>query len=241
MISFFDPIIHFFEAIIYFLETTALTSNLSLLGLFEAFYETIAMVLIPGLITLIIGLPLGVILFITRPNGLTPSKMIQHPLSTLINALRSIPFIILMLALYPFTRFVVGTSVGLTAAMIPLSIGAIPFFARLVETSMNEVPKGLIEALESMGATRLQIITKGLINEALPGIVSGLTLTLVNLVGYSAIAGAIGAGGLGNLAYHIGANRFDTVVMIITVIVMIILVQAIQSVGDYVVHKVLSC
>lgn len=223
------------------IDTFMLSPNLSLLGLMQAIYETLVMVIVPGFFTLLVGLPLGIMLFVTRKGGLLASAPIYFLLGTLINALRSIPFIILMLALYPLTRFLVGTSVGLAAAMIPLSIGAIPFFARIVETALNEVPKGLIEALVSMGATRMQIIRKGLLVEALPGVVSGLTLTLVNLVGYSAIAGAIGAGGLGKLAYHIGANRFDNVVMLITVVAMIVLVQGIQSLGDYVIHKKLSC
>lgn len=223
------------------LDVLVITSNLSVWGLITAIGETLLMVLIPGLFTLLIGLPLGVLLYVTRKGSFMANAPVYYLLGSTINALRSIPFIILMLALYPMTRFIVGTSVGLAAAMIPLSIGAIPFFARIVESALNEVSKGLIEALESMGATHGQIIRKGLLSEALPSIVSGLTLTLVNLVGYSAIAGAIGAGGLGNLAYHIGANRFDNVVMVITVIAMIILVQGIQSLGDYVVHKKLNC
>ncbi|HET9843841.1 MAG TPA: methionine ABC transporter permease [Gammaproteobacteria bacterium] len=206
----------------------------------KAIAETLEMVFISGFFCVIIGLPLGTLLYITRRGNLWENLPVNYLLGTLINATRSIPFIILMLALFPITRLIVGTSIGLYAALVPLSIAAIPFFARLVETSLNEVPQGLIEAVQSMGASKLQIIRKVLISEALPGITSSLTLTLVNLVGYSAMAGAIGAGGLGKLAYHYGANRFDTMVMVSTVIIMIIIVQSIQSAGDYVVHKVLS-
>jgi D-methionine transport system permease protein len=223
-----------------YLDAITITENLTMLGLSNAIIETFMMVLTPGCFSLILGLPIGVMLYVSRRGNLIENLPLNYLIGGLVNALRSIPFIILMLALYPITRLLVGTSVGLTAAMIPLTFAAIPFFARLVESALNEVPKGLIEALESMGASRLQIIRKVLISEALPGIVSGLTLTLVNLVGYSAIAGAIGAGGLGNLAYHIGANRFDNTVMILTVVVMIVIVQSIQSLGDHVVHKVIS-
>lgn len=228
------------DPIITTLNNVSLSQNLTLYGLVKAILETFYMVLTPGFLCILIGLPIGVMLYVSRHGNLIQNLPFNYLLGGIVNALRSIPFIILMLALYPITRLLVGKSVGLTAALIPLTVGAIPFFARLVENALNEVPKGLIEALESMGAGRLQIIRKVLISEALPGIVSGLTLTLVNLVGYSAIAGAIGAGGLGNLAYHIGANRYDNTVMIITVVVMIIIVQGIQSLGDYVVHKVLS-
>lgn len=210
------------------------------INILEATIETIEMVLISGFISLLAGLPLGILLYGTRQGHLIENLPLNYLLGILVNALRSIPFIILMLALIPVTKFIVGTSIGFYASLVPLSIAAIPFFARLVESSLNEVPKGLLEAAQAMGGTRMQITRKVLISEAMPGIVSGLTLTLVNLVGYSAMAGAIGAGGLGKLAYHYGVNRFDTFVMISTVVIMILIVQGIQSLGDYAVHKILS-
>lgn len=210
------------------------------INILEATLETLEMVAISGLITFLIGLPLGIYLYATRRGNLVENLPVYYLLGSLVNALRSVPFIILMLALIPVTKFIVGTSIGLYASLVPLSIAAIPFYARLVESAMNEVPKGLLEAAQAMGGTRLQITRKVLISEAMPGLVSGLTLTLVNLVGYSAMAGAIGAGGLGKLAYHYGVNRFDTFVMISTVVIMIFIVQGIQSMGDYVVHKILS-
>jgi D-methionine transport system permease protein len=206
----------------------------------KALLETIEMVTLASLFATLIGLPLGILLNMTRKGKLLANQPLYYLLSIVINATRSIPFIILMLAMIPLTRLIVGTSIGLYAAVVPLTFAAIPFFARVVETALNEVPAGLIEAAQAMGASPRQIIQKVLVPEAWPGIISGLTLTVVNLVGYSAMAGAIGGGGLGSLAYHYGYQRFDSVVMFSTVIILIILVQIIQSVGDYVVHKMLS-
>lgn len=206
----------------------------------KALLETIEMVTLASLFATLIGLPLGILLNMTRKGKLLANQPLYYLLSIVINATRSIPFIILMLAMIPLTRLIVGTSIGLYAAVVPLTFAAIPFFARVVETALNEVPAGLIEAAQAMGASPRQIIQKVLVPEAWPGIISGLTLTVVNLVGYSAMAGAIGGGGLGSLAYHYGYQRFDSVVMFSTVIILIILVQIIQSVGDYVVNKMLS-
>jgi len=206
----------------------------------NALLDTLRMVAISGLIAAIFGLPLGVLLSITRKGNFWENKIFYYPMSFIINATRSIPFIILMLAIIPLTRMLVGTSIGVAASCVPLSLAAIPFFARIVEISINDVPQGLIDAGTVMGATVFQIIYKILIPESLPGIISGFTITLINLVGYSAMAGAIGGGGLGSLAYHYGYQRFDTSVMITTIIILILLVQFIQSFGDYVVHKIRS-
>ncbi len=197
-----------------------------------ATWETIYMVIVSGLIATIIGLPLGVILRASRGDGITPNLMVNRILGGIVNAVRSIPFIILLVAIVPFTRFIVGSSIGTTAAMVPLTVGAIPFIARIVENAISEVNPGLIEAGTAMGASPLQIIYKILIPEAMSGIINGLTVVLIALIGYSAMAGAIGGGGLGDLAIRYGYQRFDVNVMLITVVIMIILVQVIQYVGD---------
>ena len=159
-------------------------------------------------------------------------------LGTVINALRSVPFIILLVAIIPFTRLVVGTSIGTAAAVVPLTLAVAPFIARIVETSLREVDKGLIEAAQSMGATNLQIVTKILLPEAMPGIVSGLTISIIALIGYSAMAGAIGGGGLGDLGIRYGYQRFMPEVMWTVVLILIVLVQGIQMIGDWIVRKI---
>ncbi|MCS5708236.1 ABC transporter permease [Candidatus Berkiella cookevillensis] len=206
----------------------------------KATFETLEMVFVSGLFSLIGGLPLGILLHLYAPNRLWSRKHLYRLLSLIVNATRSIPFIILMIAIIPFTRLMMGTSIGVHAVIVPLTLAAIPFFARTVETALNEIPDGLIEAAKSMGANHFQIISKVLIPESLPSIISGLTLTLVNLVGYSAMAGFNGSGGLGTLAINYGYQRYDTQIMIITVLILVILVQCIQTVGDYVSRKLLS-
>lgn len=206
----------------------------------KATFETLEMVFVSGLFSLIGGLPLGILLHLYAPNRLWSRKHLYRLLSLIVNATRSIPFIILMIAIIPFTRLMVGTSIGVHAVIVPLTLAAIPFFARTVETALNEIPDGLIEAAKSMGANHFQIISKVLIPESLPAIISGLTLTLVNLVGYSAMAGFNGSGGLGTLAINYGYQRYDTQIMIITVLILVVLVQCIQTVGDYVSRKLLS-
>lgn len=197
-----------------------------------ATWETIYMVLLSGFIATILGAPLGIILLTTKKHGILENKLINLILSGLTNCLRSIPFIILLIAIIPLTRFIVGTSIGTTAAIVPLTVGAIPFVARIVENVMSEVGFGLMEAGLAMGATPFQIIAKILLPESMSGIISGITIVLINLVGYSAMAGAIGGGGLGDLAVRYGYQRFDVSVMIYTVIILIILVQIMQYLGD---------
>lgn len=206
--------------------------------LFSATFETIYMVLAASLFAILVGLPLGTILYITRKGHILEQPLIHSFLSIVVNMTRSIPFIILMIAVIPFTRFLIGSSIGTHAAIVPLSLAAIPFLARIVENALLEVNKGLIEAATAMGATIRQIIIKVLIPEALPGMINGLTLTMISLIGYSAMAGAVGGGGLGDVAIRYGYQRFDVTIMLITIAIMIVLVQMIQFVGDNIAKQV---
>lgn len=205
--------------------------------LINATWETLVMVVVSCAIAVIFGLPLGVILLVTRKQHILPEVHINRILALLVNAIRSIPFIILMVAITPFTQLVVGTSIGTIAAMVPLTVAAIPFFARLVESAMQEVSYGLLEASYAMGASPWQVITKVLIPESLPAIIRGITLTLITLVGYSAMAGAIGGGGLGDVGIRYGYQRFDAKVMLLTVIILIVLVQLLQFLGDWLANR----
>jgi D-methionine transport system permease protein len=204
-----------------------------LFELLTATGETLYMVLASGILALLIGLPLGIILFCTRQPNLLPHPLLNKSLAIIINMLRSIPFIILMLAIIPLTRLLVGTSIGTTAAIVPLSLSTIPFFARMVENNLNQLPPGLIETGLAMGASTLQLISAILLSEAMPGIISSLTTTLITLIAYSAMAGAVGGGGLGDLAIRYGYQRFDAGVMLMTIVILIALVQMIQYIGDY--------
>lgn len=200
--------------------------------LVEALKSTLYMVSITTLLGAIIGFILAIILVVTDKNGLRPNKFIYGVLDFVINIFRSFPFIILMVAIIPFTRFIAGKSIGETAALVPLTIGASPFIARVIESALKEVDKGLIEAAKSFGASDMQIIFKVMVKEALPSIASGVTLSIISIIGYTAMAGAVGAGGLGAIALTYGYQRFDTKVMIYTVITLIVLVQLIQSLGN---------
>ncbi len=205
--------------------------------LISSTWQTVLMVLVSCAVAVLGGLPLGVALLVTRKHHVLEGVSVNRFLAALINGVRSIPFIILLVAITPFTRFIVGTSIGTVAAMVPLTISAIPFFARIVEAALKEVPDGLIEATTAMGASPWQIITKVLIPEALPALVRGVTLTLITLVGYSAMAGAIGGGGLGDLAIRYGYQRFEIRIMIITVLILIAMVQLMQWGGDFVAER----
>jgi len=198
----------------------------------SATFETIYMVLIASLLAILVGLPLGTLLYITQKGNILEQTATHQALSMIVNMTRSIPFVILMIAVIPFTRLLVGSSIGTNAAIVPLSLAAMPFLARIVENALLEVSTGLIEAATAMGATVWQIIIKILIPEALPGIINGLTLTIISLIGYSAMAGAVGGGGLGDLAIRYGYQRFDATVMLITIVIMILLVQIVQYTGD---------
>jgi len=200
--------------------------------LLESFWETLGMVGAATAIAAAAGIPLGVLLVVSDRGGLLQHLGLNRGLGTVVNALRSTPFVILLVALIPFTRLIVGTSIGTLAAIVPLSIAAIPFVGRLVEGALREVDAGLIEAAQAMGATPAQIILKVLIPEALPSIITGLTITIVSLIGYSAMAGAVGGGGLGDLGIRYGYQRFLPDVMAAVVLVLIALVQIIQFAGD---------
>lgn len=195
-------------------------------------YQTLLMVLLPGFFSTILGIPLGIVLFATHLSSLYEKPFVHKFLEIIVNTLRSIPFIILLVLLTPLTRFLIGSSIGTLAAVIPLTVSAVPFLARLIESSLNELNVGLIEAATSMGASKQQIIIKVLIPEAMTGIISAITTTLVNLVGYSAIAGVIGGGGLGDLAIRYGYQRSETDVMFFIVLILVVLVQLIQFIGD---------
>jgi|TARA_R110001583_G_scaffold86603_5_gene226248 D-methionine transport system permease protein len=203
----------------------------------QATLDTLYMVAVSGLISTLVGLPLGVMLYVTRPRQILAKPVLNQVLSIITNVGRSIPFIILMVSIIPFTRMLVGTSIGINAASVPLTIAAIPFVARLVEAALNEISPGLIEAAQAMGATPWQIIRKVLIPEARGGIMTGLTITVVTLISYSAMAGAVGGGGLGDLGIRYGYNRFNPTIMLITVVILVIMVQGFQSLGDYLVRK----
>lgn len=194
--------------------------------------DTLQMTVISTIMAMIIGIPLGVVLVVTSKGHILENAALNKTLGAIVNATRSIPFIILMVAIIPFTRMVVGTSIGTTAACVPLTLAAIPFLARLVETSIKDIQFGVIEAAQSMGASPFQIIRKVLLPEALPTIIDNVTVLIVNLIGYSAMAGAIGGGGLGDIAIRYGYQRFQGDIMLATIIILIIMVQVIQMIGD---------
>ena len=194
--------------------------------------DTVLMVGISAFFAFLMGLPLAVILVNTSQHGIYPSKGINKVLGSVVNITRSVPFLILMVALIPFTRWIVGTSYGVWAAVVPLTLAATPFFARIAEVSLREVDRGLIEAAQAMGCNRKQIIWHVLLPEALPGIVAGFTVTIVTMINSSAIAGAIGAGGLGDIAYRYGYQRFDMQIMFAVIVVLVALVMLVQAFGD---------
>lgn len=200
--------------------------------LLEALGQTLYMTIIATVLATIIGFIIAIILVVTDEKGLRPNKQINTVLGAIINTVRSFPFIILIVAIIPFTRMIVGTSIGVDAALVPLTIGAAPFIARVIESALKEVDGGLIEAAKSFGASDFQIIFKVMIKEALPSIVSGITLSTISILGYTAMAGSVGAGGLGAVALTYGHQRFDTQAMIYTVVTLIIIVQVIQYLGN---------
>jgi D-methionine transport system permease protein len=212
-------------------------SDIMLQLLIRSLWETILMTAASGLISLIAGLPLGLALVITSRGGIAENPWLNRILGAVINAFRSVPFIILLVALIPLTRLIVGTALGTWAAIVPLAIAATPYYARIAEVSLREVDRGLIEAVRAMGGNRWTIVREVLVPEALPGLLSGFTVTLVTLIGASAMAGAIGAGGLGDLAIRYGYQRFETGVMIAVVAVLIVVVCGIQWLGDRAVEK----
>ncbi|ANE34188.1 methionine ABC transporter permease [Campylobacter hyointestinalis] len=200
--------------------------------LYEATLDTIYMTFISTFLAFIIGLVLAIILVLTKQNGLMPNRIIYSSLDLIVNVLRSFPFIILIIVLFPLTKIIVGTSIGTSAAIVPLTIGSAPFIARLIENAMNEVDYGIIEAALSFGASKSQIIFRVMLIEALPSIINAITLTLIVIVGFTAMAGTVGGGGLGDVAMRYGFQRFRPDIMAYTVIILIVLVQAIQMIGN---------
>ncbi|MBE6062320.1 MAG: ABC transporter permease [Clostridium butyricum] len=201
--------------------------------LISALKETIIMVFASTLFSVILGFIPAIILTLTAKDGLKPNKIVYNILDFIVNTLRSFPFVILMVIIIPFTRLLVGKTYGTAAAIVPLTIAAAPFVARIIESSLREVDNGVIEAAKSFGASNAQIIFKVMLKEAVPSIVSGITLTVISIVGYSAMAGTLGGGGLGDVAIRYGYQRFETNTMIITCIILIIVVQALQILGNY--------
>ncbi|WP_369013708.1 methionine ABC transporter permease MetI [Flavobacterium anhuiense] len=200
--------------------------------LLKGTWETIVMTFVSGFFGFLLGLPTGILLFLTRKNQILDQPALNRTLSVIVNVFRSIPFIILIVWMIPFTRAIVGTSIGVSAALVPLSIGAAPFIARLVENSLLSLPSGLIEAARALGATPLQIVYKVLLPEALPSLINAASITLITLVGYSAMGGAVGAGGLGQVGYQYGYIGYDAVTMNSVLALLVILVFAIQFAGD---------
>lgn len=206
--------------------------------LIKATFETFYMVSISTLFTVLLGLPLGIVLVVTSKGHISEQHTIHTALSYVVNMARSLPFIILMIFIIPFTRLIVGTSIGTNAAIVPLVVAAIPFYARIVESALHEVNEGVIEAAISMGADPLTIIFRVLLPEALPSLILGTTITIINILGYSAMAGAVGGGGIGDLAIRYGYHRFNTQIMIATIILLIALVQGIQASGNLIANGI---
>lgn len=210
---------------------TSFNAMFTLVG--NATLQTLAMVFSSTFFSLLLGFPLGILLCISDPStGISPKPIVFKVLTRIVNVLRSFPFIILMILIFPLSRIIIGTSIGTSASIIPLSIAAAPFVARIIETALKEVDPGLVQAARAIGSTKLQIIFKVLIPEALPSLVAGVTLTIINIIGYSAMAGAIGGGGLGDLAIRYGYQRFRTDIMIASVLVILVLVELIQFFGS---------
>jgi D-methionine transport system permease protein len=211
---------------------SALFANIVWSEIAQATVDTLTMLVVSLLLTIVIGIPLGVMLFLTGEGQLAQSRGLNGVVGIAVNILRSIPFVILLIVMIPLTLLLVGTSLGVAGAIPPLIAGAAPFYARLVEGALREVPRTTIEAVQAMGASRLQIVTRALLPEALPGLVSGATVTAIALVSFTAMAGVVGAGGLGDLAIRYGYQRFQTDVMLVTVALMVLLVQLLQFAGD---------
>lgn len=206
--------------------------------LLKGLWETLVMTGVSGLLSFVIGLPLALILVTTDRGGIFQNLAVNRSLGLVVNALRSVPFIILLVAVIPLTRLITGSAIGIAAAIVPLTIAAAPYYARVAEVSLREVDRALIDAARAMGATRWTILREVLIPEALPGIVSGFTVTLVTLIGASAMAGAVGAGGLGDIAIRYGYQRFETEVMLAVVVILIVMVAGLQWAGDNLARRI---
>lgn len=206
--------------------------------LLQGTLDTLYMTLVSTAIAYLIGIPLGVVLVITRRDGICPAPKTNAVLGTVVNIMRSVPFLILIIVLIPFTRLVAGTSIGATATIVPLIVGAAPFIARMVESSLLEVDAGVVEAAQAMGASPWQIVTKVLLKESVPSLVTGAAIALTTILGYSAMAGAVGGGGLGDLAIKYGYHRYQTDVLLLTLVILVLLVQVIQALGNAVAKRI---
>ena len=206
--------------------------------LLQGTLDTLYMTLVSTAIAYLIGIPLGVILVITRREGICPAPKTNAVLGTIVNIMRSVPFLILIIVLIPFTRLVAGTSIGATATIVPLIVGTAPFIARMVESSLLEVDAGVVEAAQAMGASPWQIVTKVLLKESVPSLVTGAAIALTTILGYSAMAGAVGGGGLGDLAIKYGYHRYQTDVLLLTLVILVLLVQVIQALGNAVAKRI---
>ena len=206
--------------------------------LLQGTLDTLYMTLVSTAIAYLIGIPLGVILVITRREGICPAPKTNAVLGTIVNIMRSVPFLILIIVLIPFARLVAGTSIGATATIVPLIVGAAPFIARMVESSLLEVDAGVVEAAQAMGASPWQIVTKVLLKESVPSLVTGAAIALTTILGYSAMAGAVGGGGLGDLAIKYGYHRYQTDVLLLTLVILVLLVQVIQALGNAVAKRI---
>lgn len=203
----------------------------------EATLQTLLMVVVSVLFGYLLGMPLGILAYITAPGSISPQKQIYAVLDVVINLVRSVPFIILLVAIIPFTKLIVGTFIGPAGAIVPLTVAAAPFVARMTQTSLNELDRGVLESCASMGATKTQLVTKVLLPEALPSLVQGMSITTINLVGYTAMAGTVGAGGLGDVALRYGYQRYQSDVMLACIVILVIMVQLIQLIFDRIVKK----
>jgi D-methionine transport system permease protein len=203
----------------------------------KALWETLCMVFIAGTISTLIGIPIGVTLVVTRPSNILENKFINNVVGKITNIFRSIPFVILLAAIIPITRFIVGTTIGMKGALVPLVFGATPFVARQIESALLDIDKGIIEAAQAMGSSPFEIIYRVLLREGLPGIVYALTITTVSLIGFSAVAGTVGGGGLGDFAIRYGYQYFKTDVMVATIIILLILVSGVQSFGELILKR----
>lgn len=204
----------------------------------EGTIDTLYMSITSTFFAYLLGLPLGILVFNSRENGIKPNKIVNNLLGAIINIGRSIPFIIMLLALFPVTSFITGKTIGATSAIVPLTISAIPFIARLIETTLSELNKSVVEASQTMGATNFQIVTKVLLPETFPSIIRGFSITLITLIGYSAMAGAVGAGGLGDIAIRYGLHRRELDIMYVTIFILIIIVQIIQALLSFLATKI---
>lgn len=216
----------------------ALFTNVDWSEIAQASLDTLLMLAGSMVLTVLFGIPLGVLLYLSGKGRLAANPLVNGVLSLIVNVLRSVPFIILLIVMLPVTVMLVGTSLGVAGAIPPLVVGAAPFYARLVETALREVDKGVVEATQAMGGSTFQIVTRALLPEALPGILAGATVTAIALVSYTAMAGVVGAGGLGDLAVRFGYQRFQTDVMVVTVVLLLVLVQILQMIGDRLVARV---